>query len=316
MEIALTYDPRPAARVAEAVKKRMIARHGREDFTVLTQDTCWRRCRTSSICSPRRWCARGDLAAGGRVGIVTIMSIAVTERTGEIGLLVALGASAHHPRALPRRGGGAGGHRRPARPARRRRPPAQLVGLLVPAMPVATPWRYALAAEGSPSWSGSPPGSCPHAGRHGSTRSDLAREEPCGARAVPAPPSHARRSCKTTALPGRLECQASRESDADESAAPPQPTSLSARIARIRPARTISPRRRRARAGRARWPFVEPGEERALHPVGLRPWMKRSTKTFAGDLGDALISTLPGLALMLGPRAVRARPETRWMACW
>ena len=150
MEIALTYDPEaPAARVAETVKKRMIARHGREDFTVLTQEDMLA---TLSNILDLLTAAVGALGAisllVGGVGIVTIMSIAVTERTGEIGLLVALGARRRTILALflgeavvlAGIGGllgllvGAG--------------LAQLVGLLVPAMPVATPWRYALAAEG------------------------------------------------------------------------------------------------------------------------------------------------------------------------
>ncbi|HMV93821.1 ABC transporter permease [Thauera sp.] len=150
MEIALTYDPEaPAARVAEAVKKRMIARHGREDFTVLTQEDMLA---TLSNILDLLTAAVGALGAisllVGGVGIVTIMSIAVTERTGEIGLLVALGARRRTILALflgeavvlAGIGGllgllvGAG--------------LAQLVGVLVPAMPVATPWRYALAAEG------------------------------------------------------------------------------------------------------------------------------------------------------------------------
>ena len=149
MEIALTYDPEaPAARVAEAVKRMMIARHGREDFTVLTQEDMLA---TLSNILDLLTAAVGALGAisllVGGVGIVTIMSIAVTERTGEIGLLVALGARRRTILALflgeavvlAGIGGllgllaGAG--------------LAQLVGLLVPAMPVATPWQYALAAE-------------------------------------------------------------------------------------------------------------------------------------------------------------------------
>ena len=149
MEIALTYDPEaPAARVAEAVKKLMIARHGREDFSVLTQEDMLA---TLSNILDLLTAAVGALGAisllVGGVGIVTIMSIAVTERTGEIGLLVALGARRRTILALflgeavvlAGIGGllgllaGAG--------------LAQLVGLLVPAMPVATPWQYALAAE-------------------------------------------------------------------------------------------------------------------------------------------------------------------------
>jgi len=149
MEIALTYDPEaPAAHVAEAVKKLMIARHGREDFSVLTQEDMLA---TLSNILDLLTAAVGALGAisllVGGVGIVTIMSIAVTERTGEIGLLVALGARRRTILALflgeavvlAGIGGllgllaGAG--------------LAQLVGLLVPAMPVATPWQYALAAE-------------------------------------------------------------------------------------------------------------------------------------------------------------------------
>ncbi|MBV2262932.1 MAG: ABC transporter permease [Thauera sp.] len=149
MEIALTYDPEaPAARVAEAVTKLMIARHGREDFSVLTQEDMLA---TLSNILDLLTAAVGALGAisllVGGVGIVTIMSIAVTERTGEIGLLVALGARRRTILALflgeavvlAGIGGllgllaGAG--------------LAQLLGLLLPAMPVATPWRYALAAE-------------------------------------------------------------------------------------------------------------------------------------------------------------------------
>ena len=149
MEIALTYDPEaPAAHVAEAVKKLMIARHGREDFSVLTQEDMLA---TLSNILDLLTAAVGALGAisllVGGVGIVTIMSIAVTERTGEIGLLVALGARRRtiltlflgEAVVLAGIGGllgllaGAG--------------LAQLVGLLVPAMPVATPWQYALAAE-------------------------------------------------------------------------------------------------------------------------------------------------------------------------
>ena len=88
-----------------------------------------------------------SLLVGG-VGIVTIMTIAVSERTGEIGLLVALGA----PRrtilllflgeaiALSAIGGllgltiGFG--------------LAQLIHLLLPALPVHTPLTFVLLAEG------------------------------------------------------------------------------------------------------------------------------------------------------------------------
>ena len=46
----------------------------------------------------------------------------------------------------------------------------------------------------------------------------------------------------------------------------------------------------------------------------LRPWIKRRTKTFSPFISVMpCTSTLPGPALMDGPRAVRARPETwKW----
>jgi putative ABC transport system permease protein len=83
----------------------------------------------------------------GAVGIFTIMNIGVRERTAEIGLLRALGARRGQVLGLflgeavvlASLGGfaglavGAGG--------------AQLLGLLVPALPVKTPWMYALLAE-------------------------------------------------------------------------------------------------------------------------------------------------------------------------
>jgi putative ABC transport system permease protein len=87
-----------------------------------------------------------SLLVGG-VGILTIMTIAVQERTGEIGLLRALGADRRQVMilflgeavVLAGLGGvvglllGAGG--------------AWLLGNIVPALPTHTPWRYALMAE-------------------------------------------------------------------------------------------------------------------------------------------------------------------------
>jgi putative ABC transport system permease protein len=87
-----------------------------------------------------------SLLVGG-VGIVTIMTIAVSERTGEIGLLVALGAPRHtilglflgEAVALSALGGvlglllGTG--------------LAQLIHLAVPALPVHTPISFVILAE-------------------------------------------------------------------------------------------------------------------------------------------------------------------------
>jgi hypothetical protein len=83
----------PAASVSALVKELLKARHGREDFTIITQEDMLR---TLSGILDVLTMAVGALGSisllVGGVGIVTIMTIAVTERTSEIGLLVALGA--------------------------------------------------------------------------------------------------------------------------------------------------------------------------------------------------------------------------------
>lgn len=139
----------PARLVADAVRERLIARHGREDFTIITQEEML--ATLSNILNVLTMAVGAlggiSLLVGG-VGIGTIMTIAVSERTGEIGLLVALGA----PRrtilalflgeavALSALGGlfglllGVG--------------LAQLIHFVVPALPVHTPLSFVLLAEG------------------------------------------------------------------------------------------------------------------------------------------------------------------------
>ena len=149
MTIDLAYEEGiPAARISALVTSTLKARHGREDFTITTQEDMLR---TLSNILDVLTLAVGALGSisllVGGVGIVTIMTIAVTERTSEIGLLVALGA----PRrtilglflgeavALSALGGlvglalGIG--------------LAQLIHLLVPALPVHTPVAFVLVAE-------------------------------------------------------------------------------------------------------------------------------------------------------------------------
>ncbi|HCE08397.1 MAG TPA: peptide ABC transporter permease [Oxalobacteraceae bacterium] len=94
MKIDVAYEEGvPAARIADAIKTLLMARHGREDFTITTQEDMLR---TLSKILDILTMAVGALGSisllVGAVGIVTIMTIAVSERTGEIGLLVALGA--------------------------------------------------------------------------------------------------------------------------------------------------------------------------------------------------------------------------------
>jgi len=83
----------PSAVAAGNIRTRLIARHGREDFTIVTQEEMLKTLSNILNVLTMAVGALGgiSLLVGG-VGIVTIMTIAVTERTGEIGLLVALGA--------------------------------------------------------------------------------------------------------------------------------------------------------------------------------------------------------------------------------
>jgi putative ABC transport system permease protein len=94
MEINVIYAENAlSADVATAIKERLILRHGREDFTITTQEDMLE---TLSNILNILTAAVGALGAisllVGAVGIVTIMTISVTERTNEIGLLMALGA--------------------------------------------------------------------------------------------------------------------------------------------------------------------------------------------------------------------------------
>ena len=149
MRIDLAYrEGVPAASVSAAIKATLKIRHGREDFTITTQEDMLR---TLSSILDVLTLAVGALGSisllVGGVGIVTIMTIAVTERTSEIGLLVALGA----PRrtilglflgeavALSALGGLVGlllGFGL-----------AQLIHLLLPALPVKTPVSFVVLAE-------------------------------------------------------------------------------------------------------------------------------------------------------------------------
>jgi putative ABC transport system permease protein len=83
----------PVAEVVEGIRRILVARHGDEDFTITTQqqmlDTL------GSVLNVLTFAVGAlgsiSLLVGG-VGIFTIMTIGVSERTAEIGLLRALGA--------------------------------------------------------------------------------------------------------------------------------------------------------------------------------------------------------------------------------
>ncbi|TCS71155.1 putative ABC transport system permease protein [Sulfuritortus calidifontis] len=149
IEVDVSYEAGlSSAHVAEQIKRLMIARHGREDFTIITQEDMLRT--LSNVLDILTFAVGAlggiSLLVGG-VGIVTIMTIAVSERTNEVGLLLALGAQRRtvlglflgEAILLAAIGGvfglllGTG--------------LAQLLHLAVPALPVHTPWTFVLAAE-------------------------------------------------------------------------------------------------------------------------------------------------------------------------
>jgi putative ABC transport system permease protein len=84
----------PANEVADAARRILMARHGREDFTLITQqemlDTLGN---ILGVLTAAVGAFGGISLLVGGVGIFTVMTIAVRERTTEIGLLRALGAS-------------------------------------------------------------------------------------------------------------------------------------------------------------------------------------------------------------------------------
>jgi len=149
MEIHVVYDPgAPVAEVERGIKRALVERHGAEDFTVTPQQEMLQVLGTVLDAITFAVAAIGaiSLVVGG-VGILTILTIAVAERTGEIGLLRALGATQRAILALflgeaamlAAIGGAAGlglgwGI-------------AALLKLIVPALPVHTPWLYAAIAE-------------------------------------------------------------------------------------------------------------------------------------------------------------------------
>jgi putative ABC transport system permease protein len=94
MEIDVTYPENVAAdQVVQGVRRVLTARHGRDDFTVISQEEAMQVLGSVLDVITFAVGALGgiSLLVGG-VGILTIMTMAVTERIGEIGLLRALGA--------------------------------------------------------------------------------------------------------------------------------------------------------------------------------------------------------------------------------
>ncbi len=102
MEVDILYSPGiEAETVVAQVRELLIRRHGREDFTIVTQEQMLA---TLGGILDVLTLAVGALGAisllVGGVGIVTITTISVQERTREIGLLRALGATRRQVRLL------------------------------------------------------------------------------------------------------------------------------------------------------------------------------------------------------------------------
>ena len=148
-EIHLTYEPTaPLEDVEEGIRHILIARHGREDFTLTPQKKMLETFGTILDTITFAVAAIGSISLlVGGIGILTILTIAVSERTSEIGLLRALGATRNRILALflgeaavlAGLGGTVGlalgwGL-------------SLLIKVFLPSLPVETPWSYAVAAE-------------------------------------------------------------------------------------------------------------------------------------------------------------------------
>jgi putative ABC transport system permease protein len=148
-EIHVNYEPTaPLAEVEEGIKRILIARHGAEDFTVTPQQKMLEVFGTVLDAITFAVAAIGgiSLVVGG-VGILTILTIAVAERTSEIGLLRALGATQRGilllflgEAALLAAIGGAAG-------LLAGWSIAMVLQVALPALPVHVPWSYAVLAE-------------------------------------------------------------------------------------------------------------------------------------------------------------------------
>jgi len=149
MEIDVLYrDGYQAEEVVAAIRRILINRHGQEDFTITTQQQMLDVLGSVlSMLTVAVGALGGISLLVGSVGIFTIMTIAVRERTAEIGLLRAVGASRRQilllflleATFLAGLGGAAGlavGFCC-----------ASLIHALVPLLPVHTPWSFVFFAE-------------------------------------------------------------------------------------------------------------------------------------------------------------------------
>jgi putative ABC transport system permease protein len=148
MEIHIAYRPgSPLPTVIEDSKRILIARHGREDFTLTPQQQMLDTLTTVLDVLTFAVAALGGISLlVGAVGMVTLMHIAVAERVAEIGLLTAMGTTRAQIRTLFLMEstvlstlGGLGGLAVGAGIA-------ALLKATVSGLPVNTPWDYAIGA--------------------------------------------------------------------------------------------------------------------------------------------------------------------------
>lgn len=94
MEINLLYGNNISVEtVQRSIRQLLIARHGREDFNLITQNQMLESMGSILNILTLAVAALGGISLlVGSVGIITIMTIAVSERVSEIGLLRAMGA--------------------------------------------------------------------------------------------------------------------------------------------------------------------------------------------------------------------------------
>ncbi|MDK9707145.1 MAG: ABC transporter permease [Desulforhopalus sp.] len=149
MEIDVLFrDGYRAEEVVAAIKRILVNRHGQEDFTITTQQQMLDVLGSVlSMLTVAVGALGGISLLVGSVGIFTIMTIAVRERTAEIGLLRAVGASQGHilwlflleGTVLAGLGGAAGLAAGFCL--------AALIQAFVPLLPVHTPWSFVFFAE-------------------------------------------------------------------------------------------------------------------------------------------------------------------------
>jgi putative ABC transport system permease protein len=148
MEIDVLYNSEAdSARVEQTIKRRLIARHGAEDFNIVTQNQMLEKMDSVLSVLTMAVAALGSISLlVGSVGILTIMTIAVSERITEIGLLRAIGAEQQvifslflSEAVILSVLGGAGGVLLGVTLVR-------LVSSFLPALPVQLAWSYISAA--------------------------------------------------------------------------------------------------------------------------------------------------------------------------